>query len=254
MKSMNNLMTLQKEKQNSDIYDCSMLHFYEKMSHLLQGRCYTEYVTSDTVSMLLVTFCVLKREYISFFGWSLNNIQKKVSMNCYLKLIVYILIGENMKKKRRVHPTVNSIDLELLEKYGLSPATALKQRACQLASGNDTLAIREELLEQKKEEYLEDIQRLNKRVQNVENELEKIYSLKANYNPVNSENYDKALGEVTRRLSSVLKADENGEWDLNKISLQEVAVICNTHQVSVESVLCNVHENLLRYLEGYTRR
>lgn len=175
-------------------------------------------------------------------------------MNYFLMFIVYKCIGENMKKKTRVHPTVNHVDLELLEKYGLSPATALKQMACQLASGDTTLAIREEFLEQKKEEHMKDIRILKGRVQNIETELAQIHSLKANYNPMNSENYDKALGEVTRRLGNVLRADDNGEWDLKKVTLQEIAIICNSYQVSVESVLSNVHENLLRYVEGYTLR
>lgn len=219
-----------------------------------KSECYIGCVTCYMGSMLHVTFSVFLREYLRFLGWSLNNIIKKVSMNCSLTLILYIIMEVIMKKKTRVHPTITRIDLELLEKYGLSPATALKQRACQLASGDTTLAIREELLEQKKEEYLKDIQMLNKRVENVENELQQISLLKRNFNPVNSENYDKALGEVTRKLGNVLKAEENGDWDLKKIKLEEIGMICNSHSVSVESVLSNVHENLLRYVEGYTLR
>ena len=163
-------------------------------------------------------------------------------------------MGGNMKKKRRVHPTIEEIDSELLQKFNISPSLAIKQRTCQLATGDNTLAIREEMLKQKKTEYLKDIEMLNNRLIQVDSELEEIRLLKQNYNPLNSKNYDEALGEVTRKLGAVLKEDEDGSWDLKKVTLKEVANTCNSYGVSVESVLSNVHSNLLKYLDGYTRR
>jgi len=163
-------------------------------------------------------------------------------------------MGGNMKEKKRVHPTVDIIDTDILAKYGISPAKALKQRACQLTTGDNTLAIREELLHEKKAEYEQDISILQERVRNVEMELEEIYSLKTNFQAGHSQQYDKALGEVTRKLRSVLEAEEDGQWDLKKIPLSEMDRTCKSYGVSVESVLSRVPQNLLKYIEGYTRR
>lgn len=175
-------------------------------------------------------------------------------MNYYVSFIVYKYNGGNMKKRKRVSPTIDVTDEDILSRYNIKPSLAIKQRATQLVMGDNTLAVKEEMLKEKKAEYLKDIAILNERVAIVDAELQNISSMKQNFEPVENINFDKALGEVIRKLRSVMEADENNEWDLDKVKLKEIQNTCNSYDVSVESVMSQVHPNLRRYVEGYINK
>ena len=112
-------------------------------------------------------------------------------MNCYVSFIVYKYNGGNMKKRKRVSPTIDVTDEDILSRYNIKPSLAIKQRATQLVMGDNTLAVKEEMLKEKKAEYLKDIAVLNERVAIVDAELQKISSMKQNFEPVENINFDK---------------------------------------------------------------
>lgn len=157
-----------------------------------------------------------------------------------------------MDKMKKIHPTVTQSSLEILKTYGIKPSEAIEQYALLLVTKEPIIIQKEQLLKDKKNELLDEKKNIEKLVEDVDNELIKINELKRNYTPVHSKQFDNALQTLTIRLRNILREEENNKWDLKKVSLNEVAMICKENNVSVESVLNRIPSALKVYIDGYT--
>lgn len=157
-----------------------------------------------------------------------------------------------MSKSRKIYPTVSVISLDILKSYGFKPSEAIEKFALLLVTKDTIIIHKEQLLQDKKNELLDDKKNLENLINNVDNELKNINELKRNYAPTQSKQYDTALHQVTLRLRAIMEAEDKNQWDLKKVSLDEVALICKENNVTVESVLKQVPQSLKRYIEGYT--
>lgn len=153
---------------------------------------------------------------------------------------------------KKIHPTVTQSSLEILKTYGIKPSEAIEQYALLLVTKEPIIIQKEQLLKDKKNELLDEKKNIEKLVEDVDNELIKINELKRNYTPVHSKQFDNALQTLTIRLRNILREEENNKWDLKKVSLNEVAMICKENNVSVESVLNRIPSALKVYIDGYT--
>ncbi|WP_292474247.1 hypothetical protein [Methanosphaera sp.] len=157
-----------------------------------------------------------------------------------------------MDKMKKIHPTVTQSSLEILKTYGIKPSEAIEQYALLLVTKEPIIIQKEQLLKDKKNELLDEKKNIEKLVEDVDNELIKINELKRNYTPVQSKQFDNALQTLTIRLRNILQEEENNKWDLKKVSLNEVTMICKENNVSVESVLNRIPSALKVYIDGYT--
>ncbi len=153
---------------------------------------------------------------------------------------------------KKIHPTVTQSSLEILKTYGIKPSEAIEQYALLLVTKEPIIIQKEQLLKDKKNELLDEKKNIEKLVEDVDNELIKINELKRNYTPVQSKQFDNALQTLTIRLRNILQEEENNKWDLKKVSLNEVTMICKENNVSVESVLNRIPSALKVYIDGYT--
>lgn len=160
--------------------------------------------------------------------------------------------------KRKTHPTVDEEILSLLEKFGLKSSEALEQYACFLATNSVHTVVEEQMLQEKQKELIKqralkekELQHLNIQINDVEMRLEKIKELKKNYVAIGSSNFDEALHIITARIKAIIELEEQGKWDLKKVSFKEVLMICNYHRVPVEAVMSRVPDSMKKYIKGY---
>ena len=157
-----------------------------------------------------------------------------------------------MSKKRKIHPRISNTVLDIESYHGFTPAQALEQHAVRLVTQDDHLIAREQSLHERRQELEQDKIKIEKRLQEITVELETIEELKKNYVPTKTKNFDEALHTVILRLRDLLEADDEGQWDLKKIRLDEIVMVCKQYQVPIEAVLSQVPNSLKRYIEGYT--
>lgn len=157
-----------------------------------------------------------------------------------------------MAKKKKIHPRVSKTALKIEEYYRYSPADAVEQHATLLVTHDYHLVAREKVLYQRKQELEQDKKRISDRLKEVEVELEKIDELKKNFVPTQTKNFDEALHTIILRLRGVLQADDEGKWDLKKVPIDEISMVCKEYSVPMESVLSKVPKSLKSYIEGYT--
>lgn len=157
-----------------------------------------------------------------------------------------------MTDKQKIHPTVSKTALNIEKYYRYSPAEAIEQHATMLVTRDYLLVAREQVLCDKKQELEEDKKRIEKRLKEVDVELEQIDELKNNFVPTQTKNFDEALHTIILRLRKLLEAEEEGKWNRNKISIDEIVMVCKQYQVPIEAVLMKVPNSLKSYIDGYT--
>lgn len=157
-----------------------------------------------------------------------------------------------MTKKQKIYPRVSKTALKIEEYYDYSPAKAVEQHATLLVTHDYHLIAREDVLNQRKQELENDKKIIDDRLRKVEAELAEIAELRKNFVPTQTKNFDEALHTIILRLRAVLEADDANKWDLQKVSLDEISMVCKEYCVPIEAVLSQVPKSLKSYIEGYT--
>ncbi len=156
-----------------------------------------------------------------------------------------------MKDDTKIHPTVSNASLDIVKYYGFKPSESIEAFALLLVTNNIIVLHKEQMLLERKKELQDDKKDIENMINDVDIELKNINELKRNFKPTDSKQFDKALHQITLRLRSVMEAEDNNQWNIKRVTLNEIATVCKENNVSIESVLGQVPTSLKRYIENY---
>ena len=156
-----------------------------------------------------------------------------------------------MTNKIRVHPTISGTTGDILKKIGKKPSAALEEYVCLKVTNKELVMLEEKMLKEKESELLEDKLKIEERLEKVRDELNSINELKKSFNPIKSQEFEETVNIVKNMLKTPKRLVEEGNWGVQKPSIDDIGRVCKQRNMPIEAVLDRIPRNLLEYIDEY---
>lgn len=175
------------------------------------------------------------------------------------------LSNDRKHDKKKIHPTVSCLSLNIFDKVGMKYSDAFETFATSIASNDAHLIAKQEILKFKIQELEKDIKeieqdaankiaRRKESIKECEQKLKAIDNSLMDYYPSESDNGKAALDEVMQLVKEA-RIEANGKkWGVKKVPLAAISDIAESKHIRLESLLSMINDDVKRdWIQHYNK-